>query len=113
VVPPLLPLQANCKPASPNTSTAKIPISQRRLRAVPNPKPRNVSPVIGSIAAYHVRNFCSRPVVTGRAVVVSVNVLEIALVLVSVSGFVEKVHPAPVGTPAEHDSETASGKKLV
>ena len=45
--------------------------------------------------------------------VVSVSVLEIGLVLVNVTGFVENVQAAPVGTPAEQDSDTPLGKKLV
>jgi hypothetical protein len=68
---------------------------------------------MGNMAAYHLPNFCSCPVVTGRAVVVSVSVLEIGLVLVKVTGFVENVQAAPVGTPAEQERETALGKKAV
>lgn len=110
---PLPLLHANCNPASTKTSTTKLPINQRRRRVLPTPSPKNVSPPIGKMAAYHTRNCCSRPVVTGRAVVVRVKVLEIALVLVKVTGFVENVHAAPVGTPAEQDRDTAFGKKLL
>jgi len=52
-------------------------------------------------------------VVTGRAVVVIVKVELSGLVLlveVKVNGFVEKLHVAPDGKPAEQDKETLFGK---
>jgi hypothetical protein len=71
-------------------------------------------PVRGRRTAYQRPSVpCSAVVVTGRAVVVTVRVELSGLVLfvaLKASGFVEKLHAAPAGSPAEQDKETLFGK---
>src|SRR5581483_10973686 len=62
--------------------------------------PINARPPTGSSAAYHT-GFVPLALVTGRAVVEMVSVDD--------TGFVENVHAAPVGTPAEQESEMLFG----
>src|SRR5581483_198684 len=69
--------------------------------------PISARPPTGSSAAYHT-GFVPLALVTGRAVVEMVSVDDTGLVL-GVTGFVENVHAAPVGTPAEQESEMLFG----
>ena len=83
-------------------------MADRLLRADPIPTPQKAKPEIGTSAAYQIRAEPMAPVVTGRAVVVIVSVDETGLVF-GVTGLVENVHAAPVGSPAEHPMETLFG----
>jgi hypothetical protein len=85
------------------------PLSTRFLRP-PKPKPRNANPDIGRNAAYQALDPCHNAVVTGRAVVVMVRVELAGLLLLRVTGVVEKVQAAPAGNPAEHVKATLLGK---
>ena len=94
-------------PHRPNNN--KRPFSRRFLRLL-KVKPRNANPEIGKNTAYHTREPRHNKVVTGRAVVVMVKVELAGLLLLMVTGVVEKVHAAPAGNPAEQVRATLLGK---